>query len=334
MRVLFLAGREIEYSRNDVLLRAFGRIGEVHPVVEHGKGTILLRSMRVFLRSIPTLRSGRFDLIFVGFYGHFLVLPVSSISSKPVLFDAFVSTYDTLVDDRGRLRSGSIGGNLASWLDKSACSRADGVLIDTPEYRRFFVENFRVPEEKIWSLPVGCNESIFVPKPGPAAGATRILFYCNYLPLHGVDVVVKAAWQLRGEPDLEFRLVGGGQEYRRVRALAEDLGVDNVRFLPPISLVELSNEIADATICLGGPFGRSQKAGRVIPGKIYQLLAMEKPVIAGDTEANRGFLEHSQTAIFCAPGSPEALADSILQLQSDPGLRRSLARSGRKLFES
>ncbi len=83
--------------------------------------------------------------------------------------------------------------------------------------------------------------------------------------------------RLQDQADIEFRLIGQGPEYHRVRALADQLKLDNVQFLPPIPLEDLADEISQADICLGGHFGPSQKAGRVIPGKIYQILAMARP---------------------------------------------------------
>ncbi len=334
MRVLFVTGRETDYPRNDVLLRAFRRIGEVEVIGEQGGGSIVRRSLRFSLRLLPHLLNPRHNLLFIGFYGHFLMLPAGLLSRQPLLFDAFVSTYDTLCFDRRRFTPRSAAGRLAFWLDRTVCRLADRVLLDTPQHVRYFADTFALPPDRFAVLPVGCNEDLFRPAPLPPPGATtRVLYYSSYLPLHGVETVVRAAARLTAHP-LHFRLIGKGQAYNQVRQLANTLGLQNVTFVPPVPLTQLPAEIAAAGICLGGHFGNTPKAGRVVPGKIYQILAMARPLVAADTPANRELLSPGETAFLCPPNDPDALAEAILHLHHDSALRHRLAKGGRALFQA
>lgn len=332
MRVLFVTGREITYPRNDVLLRAFGRFAEVTSIAPRTRQPLLLASMQGTARALRHLARRDYDLVFVGFYGHLLALPLGWLSGRPLLFDAFVSTYDTLCYDRRRFSSKSVVGGLARMLDRASCHIANTVLLDTRQHELYFAEVLRVPASKLTSLPVGCNEDLFYPRPPTCNAPTRVLYYCSYMPLHGVDTVLRAAASLRGAP-LRFRLVGSGQEYGNARSLAERLSLDNVEFLPDVPLVDLPREIAAADICLGGHFGQTGKAGRVIPGKIYQILAMARPLIAAETPANRELLTHGEDSYLSPPGAPDALAHAILEISKDPLLRRYLGANGRKLYE-
>ena len=333
MHILFISGRELGYTRNDVLLRAFCRLGTVQVVGETQPGSMLPRTVRVFFRALPFLLSQHYDLIFVGFYGHLLMLPVGILSHSPVVFDAFVSTYDTLCFDRGLFKPRSLPGRLAFWLDQTACRLADLILLDTQSHTDYFIRTFALSPEKVKCLPVGCNEDIFFPVPRiQAENTTRVLYYSTYLPLHGVETVVRAAALLRTEPALRFKLIGTGQDYARVCKLANDLGVKNITFVDSVPLKTLATEIASADICLGGHFGRSDKSRRVIPGKIYQILAMGRPLIAADTPTNRELLADGLTACLCPQDDPEALAAIILKLHQDAPLREKLAVQGRALY--
>lgn len=333
MRVLYMAGRELDYPRNDVLLRAFRRLGTVEVIGETRSGSLLWRTGRVLFPALPRLLTEHYDLIFVGFYGHLLMLLVGPLSRSPVLFDAFVSTYDTLCFDRELFAPHSLPGRLAFWLDQMACRLAHCVLLDTPLHADYFVRTFAVSPNQIRTLPVGCNEEIFFPRGSASANNTTcVLYYCTYLPLHGVEIVVRAAALLRSEPRLCFRLVGAGQTYAQVRRLADSLDLQNMTFVPSVPLKALPVEIAAADICLGGHFGYSTKAYRVIPSKIYQILAMARPLIAADTPANRELLSHEETAYLCPSADPEALASGILNLHQDVALRDQLAARGRALY--
>jgi len=333
MRILFIAGREIDYGRNEVILRALRRLGSVDVIGEKGRAKSLLkRNVKIALRAIPKLIRRNYNLVYVGFYGHLLMFPVSVLSSSPILFDVFVSTYDTLVGDRKKISEDSFAGRLCLWLDRSACGLARHVLLDTDAHREYFIQSIGVNPEIISTLPVGCNEEIFSPRQQKLDSTkTRVLYYSTYLPLHGVETVVRAASILKAEP-VVFNLVGEGQEYRRVRNISEDLQLSNIKFHPTIPAKKLSDMIAEADICLGGHFGKSAKADRVIPGKIYQMLAMARPIIATSTTANNELLVHGESAYLCSPDNPTALSVAIMALHQDQFLRLKLAEGGRKQY--
>jgi glycosyltransferase involved in cell wall biosynthesis len=333
VNILYLTGREHTYSRNDVLLRALERLGTVERVQDSQLGSLFLRSTFTFIHALPKLLARRYDLVFVGFYGHLLMLPVGILSRSPLLFDAFVSTYDTLCFDRRIFSPQSLPGRLAFWLDKTACNLASSVLVDTPQQVDYFVDTFNLAREKVYSLPVGCNEEIFFPRPAPPHdGVTAVLYYSTYHPLHGADTVVRAAALLKAEIHLRFELIGTGPGYAQVRQLVNDLKLSNVSLTSTVPLNTLASKIASADICLGGHFGNSSKAARVIPGKIFHILAMGKPLIASKTLANEALLTHAETAYLCQPDSAEDLAQAIFKLHQDTALRERIAAAGRALY--
>jgi glycosyltransferase involved in cell wall biosynthesis len=334
MRVLFVAGRELTYTRNEVLLRAFRRFSEVDQIgVTRRPKSVLVNSGRVLLKAAPRLLARSYDLIYIGFYGHLLVLPLRLLSKQKILFDAFISTYDTLVGDRQRIPASSLTGKAAYWLDRRACQHSTHVLLDTPQQIDYFVQSFDLGMNLFSAVPVGCNEDLFYPRP-PARQAKdmRVLFYCSYLPLHGADIVVWAAKLLEGS-GVCFRMIGNGQTFNHVNDLAKNLKLSNLEFVPPVPLEAVPEEIASADICLGGPFGRSEKADRVIPGKVYQVLAMRKPLIAARTAANLQLLKHGRTSFLCNPNDPHDLARAVRQLAEDADKRDSLAGAGFELYK-
>lgn len=337
MRVLFVAARELSYPRNEVLLRALRRFAEVDAIgPDAAPGSLLRASAQMTQRALGALRRGRYDLVLVGFYGYLIAQALSRITRTPLLFDAFVSNYDTLVADRGRFAPGSAGAQLARLLDSSTCARADQILLDTQAHAAYFVREIGVPAAKITVLPVGCSEERFVPLPqAPAAPGLplRVLYYCSWLPLHGGSSVVEAAAQLADLP-LEFRLVGDGPQRAGAEQIAARCGVQNVRFLPALPADAIAHELAQAHICLGGHFGRGDKAQRTIPGKLYQMLAAARPVIAGDSPANRELLRDGVSALMTPAADPAALAAALRRLAGDAALRATIAAGGRAAYEA
>jgi glycosyltransferase involved in cell wall biosynthesis len=333
MRVLFLAGRETEYARNQVLLAALQRNAEVDVMASANKPrSLLANSILLAARAVPLLLRKHYDLVFVGFYGHLIMRLIAPLVHCPLLFDAFVSTYDTLCFDRRLYAPDSLVGRAAFALDRSATRQADRVLLDTQSHIDYFVNTFGLARAHFSAVPVGCSDSIFRPTPLPAPSDTvEVLYYATFLPLHGIDIILEAAAQLQDEP-VRLRLIGNGPTLAEMTALAARLELDNVRFDQPVSQTELAVAIAASDLCLGGHFSAGDKAGRVVPGKIYQMLAVGRPVIVADAPGNRELFTHNATAFFVPPSDPDALAAAIRTLAHDAPRRQALAKAGRTLY--
>jgi glycosyltransferase involved in cell wall biosynthesis len=106
----------------------------------------------------------------------------------------------------------------------------------------------------------------------------------------------------------------------------------NIEFLDSVPLSGLPAIIAEADICLGGHFGDSDKAARVIAGKTFQDVAMGKATIMGDNVANRELFTHGKDAWFSPPSDAQALADGIRRLAAEPELRRRLGEQAQRTF--
>lgn len=329
-RLLFTCGREPSYTRNDVLLRALRPHYQLVEVTSSRSGSLTGRVVRLLPRLVHALL-GPHDLVFVGFYGHPLVWLARRLSRHPILFDAFIMTHDTLVEDRASFRPNSAGARLALWLDKISARAADHVLLDTDIQAQTLARIAGIPPSRVSALFVGCNEDMF--HPGVMSDRApdedfQVLYYGTYQPLHGMETVIQAARLLGDFPHIRWRIIGRGQTYPQVRRLADLWRLSNVEFQPMIPYARLPSAIASADICLGGPFGTSDKARRVITGKTFQFLAMRKPVIVADTPANRELLVPGESAYFVPVADAEALAEAVLALYRDMDRRRYLADVG------
>jgi glycosyltransferase involved in cell wall biosynthesis len=334
--IVFTCGREPQYPRNDVLLRALRPRYRLTEVTDRRTGSLTARLLRVIPRFVRALRRPH-DLVFVGFYGHPLAWLARRFSNRPIIFDAFVLTHDTLIGDRGRFSAGSLAARVLPLVDRVAGRTAERVLFDTSAQASYFRATCGVPASRVRSVFVGANEDLFnpsVPPDQPQAGGFRVFYYGTYQPLHGMDTVVSAALLLKDQREVQFRIIGRGQEYPSTRRLADESGLTNVHFQPPVPYSALPAAIASADLCLGGPFGSTGKARRVITGKTFQFLAMGKPVVVGDTLANRELLTPNESACFVPLADPPALADAIRSLRRDEDWRQRLAEAGNARYRA
>jgi glycosyltransferase involved in cell wall biosynthesis len=282
------------------------------------------------------LRASKPDAVLVGFPGHSDVALARVLAAPrriPVLLDAFVSLYETSVEDRGLSGPRSLQALRYATEDRLACRLAHRVVLDTDTHVRYFEEHVHVPPRKLRRIWVGADDDVMRPVPPPPDDSTlRVFMYGSFIPLHGLEHVVRAAAVLeRAGANVLVDIAGSGQTEPDVRRLAGDLDLRSVRFLGRRPYEELRELMGASHVCLG-IFGTSPKAARVIPNKVFDALAVARPVITADTPAAREVLTHGEHAWLCAPGDPDALAGAILALRDDAATRRRIASAGHRLF--
>jgi glycosyltransferase involved in cell wall biosynthesis len=250
-----------------------------------------------------------------------------------IVADAFISIYDTIVNDRQFLRKRNPLARLLHFFEKRALHRADLIITDTPENADFLHNLFQLPRDRLEALPLSTNEADFRFTPyRPNRSRVRVLFIGTMVPLHGAVTIAEAAGLLRDRRDIEFRLVGTGQDARLVeKVLAEkNASVTWIRqWQSPRALAE---EIRNADICLG-IFGNTEKAQRVCPFKIYAYASMGRAIVTADTAWVRNATANLPESPFAVVpvDDPRALADKILHLATNPP-GAPVSRTGKQAF--
>jgi len=344
---------EAGYDRNQVLMRGMREAGidviECHvPLWETMRyktsalkgtaqylalaGKLVLSYGRLCTRYLVT---SDHDIVLVGYLGHFDVFPARLLSwlrRKPLVFDAFVSLYDTAVEDREVIRRGSLGATMLRQIDKWSCKLADLVLLDTDQHIEYFRREFDLDSSKFQRVLVAADLA-YAAQVQVARPADRfvVLNYSKFAPLHGIPYILDAANHLRDDPDIVFKIVGGGQTFAASKAYAERLRLENLEFIPWLEPEQLRRAMREAHVCLG-IFGNTAKARRVIPNKVYQCLAAGAAVVTGRSPASEEMLIDHEHALLCDMASGRAIANAILELKGSPALCQRLGENGARLF--
>jgi len=330
MRILYFGSYNKDYARNRVLIKG-AKENNLTIIECSSQKSIKTR----FFTLIKKALKKDFDIIFAAYPSHldmFTAKIISIIKRKPIIFDAFISTYDTMINEWKYGTRYSPKGIYYHWLDKTSCQMADLVILDTEEHIDYFIKEFNLKRDKFACIPIGADEEIFHPrKKTRTSKKLRILYYGHTNPLHGFPHIVEAAKLLKNEKDIEFMFIGDNRWFRYERDKNKTLG--NVKFKNAVPFKEIAQYIADADICLG-VFGTTTKAQNVIPNKAYEILAMQKPLLTADTKAVKKYLKNKENAILCKTGSAKEIAQSILFLKNNPKLRDKISKNGYKLFKN
>lgn len=329
MKVCYFGTYNSEYSRNRILINGLreNRV-EVLECRSAKKGIFkyfdLIKKHRII--------KNNYDVMIVGFPGQQAMILAKFLTRKPIVFDVFVSIYDSMVFDRKLVKRLSFK-SLYYWcLDKVSMELADLILFDTYEHIKYATKEFNISINKFVRIFVGADIDIFYPKNGLTQNGDffKVLFFGMYIPLQGVKYIIEAAKLLEKEKDVIFEIIGDGQEKENAIKLAEILGVKNVIFTKSLPIEELADKIEMADVCLG-IFGDTEKTKRVIPNKVYECLAMKKPVITADTLAERELFT-DKDILFTKPANPESLSTAIMTIKRDKVLAQNQAKSGYNKF--
>lgn len=253
----------------------------------------------------------------------------------PLIFDPLISAYDKQVWERFKLKEGSgAARRLLAW-ERALFAKADRVLADTVCHAAYFSDELGVLPERVSVVYVGADEALFVPdaEPAGAARATggphEVLFYGSFIPLHGAETIIEAARVYEGPP-VRWCLLGAGPAKAACERAAA--GLVNAAFEQPVSYAQLPARIRRADILLG-VFGTTQKAGRVIPNKVFQALACGRPVVTRESEAYPAAARDGGAFAFVPAGDARALAAAVAAWAAAPEQLGARGRAARRAYE-
>jgi glycosyltransferase involved in cell wall biosynthesis len=299
-----------------------------------------LRALRAWIRlTFGFFAAGPHDVVVVGYTGHldlYLARLLNVFRRRPLVLDAFLSPYDTVVGDRRLLKEGSLKARALFRLEKTALRLADLVLTDTQANADFMAQTFHVPRERFVPIPVGSLVSapVHARVPVPAGGGGereqpfRAFFCGSFVPLQGVSYILDAAAEA---PDLHFEIAGDGPDGPAVAREVEQRAMQNVRLDRRfLERADMEARLARADAVLG-VFGSTPKSRRVVPCKVYDGLAAGLPVVTGDGAGPAELLTHGKNALLVDRGRPASLVAALRRLRDEPGLAETLRSGARRL---
>ena len=204
-----------------------------------------------------------------------------------------------------------------------------------------------VPAAKILVNPNGVDTDRYAPSVDGRAVRQRlgleqprvVGFIGTFGAWHGADVLAEAYDRLLARrPDLiastRLLFIGDGPLLPRVRASVESVerraARQNVVFTGLVPQAEGPTYLAACDVLVsphvpnadGTPFFGS-------PTKLFEYMAMGKPIIASDLDQIGQVLAHGESAWLVQPGDAAGLADGLERIIDDPALGRRLAERAR-----
>ena len=225
---------------------------------------------------------------------------------------------------------------MLEWIEQFAYRKADRIVPVTDSFKTY-IQGKGIAAGKITVVKNGVDLAQFVPINGMSALAEELgikgKFVVSYFGTHGMahhlETIFHAARRLSSSKDIVFLMVGDGAERHALVRMRDKMALGNVIMLDqqPKSRMREFWALSDISLVL---LKKSDLFKTVIPSKIFESLAMAKPIILGVEGESADLLQAAKAGICIEPEHADDLAARILELSQHPEQCRQLGRNGRQ----
>ncbi len=197
------------------------------------------------------------------------------------------------------------------WIEMLMYRSADKIVVVTDAFK-MKISQRGILAEKINIHKNGVDLSKYFPadKPEHLLGSLNlkgkyILAYIGTHGLaHGLDFILDQAIDLEVKyPDVHFLFIGDGANKKNLMKRSAEANICNVTFLDSVPKEEVSDYLHLMDVALVNLI-KSETFLTVIPSKIFEAAAVEKPIMLGLMGETKGIIEKYEAGVCFEPENP------------------------------
>ncbi len=232
---------------------------------------------------------------------------------------------------------------LSDWkrYEKENLYKADLVLTVTEPLRQLYIEEVELAPEKVVVVPNTPSRDIFRPEninPEIVEKYRKnfVLFYAGAMDvLRGLDMIIDALPAIEQKvPQVRFVLAGRFSKGFDPLAMARERGVDHlVEYVGWLNVEQLPSYIAAAKMGVFTPPATRDEINNTIATKIYQYLAMGKPILTSEARMMHDFVTANDLGYAVRYGDISGCAEAVIGLAENyPQRSAEIARNAEALI--
>jgi glycosyltransferase involved in cell wall biosynthesis len=215
-------------------------------------------------------------------------------------------------------------------IDRTIGKATAGIVLG--ERLRFTFEPY-LPKERIFAVPYGIEP---LPPPDPVEkqpGAFTVLYLSNLIPEKGVFVLLEAIPKVLAQhPQARFVFAGSWwreQDRLESNRLVQELGLANhAEFVGRVTGQAKWRTLLTADILAFPTFYHYETFGLVL----LEAMQAGLPVVTTRRASIPEIIQDGVNGLLVEEQNPSDLAEKILQLAGDPGLRERMGKANRERF--
>ena len=224
---------------------------------------------------------------------------------------------------------------LLEWIERFVYRKADHIVAVTKAFKTHIAAHGANPDN-ITVIRNGVDLSFFDSDAKPDQDYARAIgvegkFVASYVGTHGMahglDTLVEAAEILRDRDDIVFLMAGDGAERERLQQAIAERKLSNIVMLGQLPKADMPKlwSVSNASLVL---LRKLDLFLTVIPSKIFESMAMKKPIVMGVEGESREIIEEAGSGLMMEPENAADLAAAVVKLADSPELCAALGESG------
>jgi glycosyltransferase involved in cell wall biosynthesis len=222
---------------------------------------------------------------------------------------------------------GAMDTNLAikffEYLERKMYKNASKIVVVTDTFKEQLMEVHKISGSKIAVVKNGANLSLFKPKEKNKSLIKELKlenkFIVGYIGTHGMahalDFILHCAKKLKNS-NIHFLFIGAGSNKEALIKLKEELQLKNVTMLGLVSKEEVREYISITDVSLVN-LKKSDTFKSVIPSKIFESVAMHRPILLGVEGESKRLVEDYNIGETFEPENEEAFIYEINKMSEN-----------------
>jgi|WetSurMetagenome_2_1015567.scaffolds.fasta_scaffold33790_3 glycosyltransferase involved in cell wall biosynthesis len=200
--------------------------------------------------------------------------------------------------------------------------KVDRLILVTDEAKEYYVKYYNIEADKITVLPnyISLERFRLFNFENEASPDKKKYFTVVYFGetglRRGTMTILESAKQLKDE-NIRFLIIGNSREQQYLEKITEDWNLSNVKLTGRLPVSEAMKLIAasDVGLC---PFLRNIHHDTTYANKMFQYMALGKPVIVSDCTSQVNVVVRESCGLVFKAGDASELSKSILKLRHQP----------------
>jgi len=246
---------------------------------------IILKKIRANYFLLKNLKKiNQVESIVVVFPGIIDILFLKIFARKyrnKIIYDYFISIYQTIVEDRRLLRNRFLTKILIK-IEHFLLQLPSKIIVETEPIKRYLLKTFNQNLKiSVIFTPVNENNFNFKKLQKYKEKSIDFIYWGTFINLHGLEILLHAA---KFKKDIyKIYLLGDGQEFQKIYELKNNLGLNNIVFdktlISDNNKFEYFYNLLDSSRVVIGSLSDTNKNKIVITSKVMEAAAMKMPVI-------------------------------------------------------
>ncbi len=213
-------------------------------------------------------------------------------------------------------------------IERFAYKKADKIISVLPLFNKY-LEDIGYNPDKFVYIPNGiCIDELSEKEPLPRNIMDRIpmnKFLITYAGTFGkanaLEYLIEAAKLLKDNSNIRFMLVGKGSEEGRLRNMVENLKLNNVTFIPPVSKRQVQEILKLSDVCYIGWLKKKIYTYGISANKIFDYMYTGTPILHSYS-GKADIIKQARCGISVEAENPKAIAQAILKFYNISSLER------------